>query len=541
MPFSKLFHLLKTRLKRPKWRKEIDKFRADELKKPQKKDTLRILVGPSFSLWEPCQVLDRIIALGLELRGCEIIPVYCDSMQEAECNCVGGNWGGGDDWVKNCKKCCKASEEMWQPYGRQLVKLSKYVSQEDNDEINNLLNPLSFDSLINFSHENIDYGRLGKDILVNNYLVASPKLVPNGEHLLRIHIKNLVQLTFCYRRLIKDLKPDRVISNDSYYGMWHVLECVCKELQVPYYSHWPVTKDRITIAYNNAAMNLDFRKSWDSFSKHDLMANDFKKVENWLNGDRGLVIDTTKPFQGSRKKITEEIFNEKQPTILLTANVIWDLAALNKQIIFQDMNQWILETIKWFKTRPDYQLIIKPHPAESAPGIPRTNETVEKIIKFEFQNLPKNIVILRSDTSRTSNEILKMKNLKGVTVHTTTVGFEFPAHGFPTITTARSPYRGFGFTIDPIDKDEYFSALENLLESQTVQIAPEAKELALKFIKFYQFHYFSKISAFEGNPIHLVNDFANVICKGDGSLNYILNQIIAGSAVNDSEQWLPET
>lgn len=541
MIFSKLLLALQTRLKRPQWKSEIDKFRADELRKKTKKDSLRILVGPSFSLWEPCQVLDRIIALGLELRGCEIIPIYCDSMQEAECNCVGGNWGGGDDWLKNCKKCRKASEEIWKPYAKQLVKLSQYVNVEDNSKINNLLNDLSFDALLNFSHENIGYGRLGKDILVNNFLVASPKLVPNGERLLRIHIKNLMQLTFCYRRLIKDLKPDRVISNDSYYGMWHVLECVCRELRVPYYSHWPVTKDRITIAHNDAAMNLDFRESWNSFSKHDLTTNDFKKIENWLIGNRGLVIDTTKPFRSSCKKNPEEIFDEKQPTILLAANVIWDLAALNKQIVFQDMNQWILETIKWFGARPDYQLIIKPHPAESAPEIPRTNETVEKTIKFEYKKLPRNIILLRPDTDITSNEILKMKNLKGVVVHTTTVGFEFPAHGFPTITTAMSPYREFGFTIDPIDKDEYFHSLEKLLESQTVQINIEAKELALKFIKFYQFHYFSKISAFEGNPIHLTNDFAKVICEKDGSLNYMLNQIIAGKAINDSEQWLPET
>lgn len=541
MLFPKKLNLLQSRFLRPRWQSKIDELRAKKLNAESKTDPLRILIGPSFSIWEPCQVLDRIISLGLELRGCEIIPIYCDSMQEAECNFVGGDWSGGGDWKKNCKKCRKASEKMWLPYGKQLVKLSHYVKHEDDKKINDLLSSLSFDSLIHFSYENIDYGRLGKDILVNNYLVASPNLVPNGEHLLRIHIKNLLQLTFCYRRLLEDLKPDRVISNDSYYGMWYVLECLCKELQIPFYSHWPVTKDRIAIAANDAAMNLDFRESWKSFSNQDLSEKDIKKIESWLIGNRGLILDTTKPFNDLGKKKSKEIINENSPTILLAANVIWDLAALNKQIVFKDMNEWILETIKWFEDRPNYQLIIKPHPVEIAPGIPPTNETVEEIIREKKLNLPNNIVLLRPDTNITSNDLLKLKSLKGVVVHTTTVGFEFPAHGLPSITTARSPYRGFGFTIDPNNKDDYFISLENLLESQTVQVDPEAKELALKFIKFYHFHYYSKISAFESNPIRLADDFASVMSAENGSLPYIINQIIAGKAINNSTQWLPET
>ena len=541
MIFSKLIKVTLTQFSRPRWQKKIDRFRVKEQKKRINKPSLRILVGPSFSLWEPCRALDRVISLGLEIRGCEIIPVYCDSMQEPECNCVGGNWGGGTGWVKNCKKCRQASEQMWLPYGKNLVKLSQYVEIEDKKKINDLLSPLSFDEMCSFSYENVDYGRLGKDILVNNYLVASPKLVPNGATLLRTHIKNLIQLTCCYRRLLQDLKPDRVISNDSYYGMWRVLEYLCKELQIPYYSHWPVTKDRIAVAANDAAMNLNLRESWKSFSKHDLKVSEVNKIQNWLAGNRGLVIDTTKPYRAAKKPILRENINDEKPTILLAANVVWDLAALNKQIVFKDMNQWILETVKWFETRPDYQLIIKPHPIESAPEIPKTNETVAEIINSEFQHLPGNVMLLRSDTDITSNELLNLKNLKGVVVHTTTVGFEFPARGCPTITTAMSPYRGFGFTVDPSDRDEYFLSLQKLLESQTVQIDPEAKELALKFIKFYQFHYYSKISAFEGNPVHLSGDFERIIRAEDGGLNYILNQIISGNAINESDKWLPET
>jgi len=523
-----------------KWLKQINKFRsANQTPKNSKK--LKILIGPSFSLWEPSQTTDRIFAVALEMRGCQIIPIYCDSIQEEECNCVGGDWGGGIDWIRNCKNCRSRSEQMWEPYRSDLVRLSRFVTPLVVKEINNLINNLSFDLLLEFSTNGINYGKLAKDILVNNYLVATINLVPNRESLLRTHIKNLMLLTHCYREVLNELKPDRVISNDSYYGMWNVLQIVSKELNIPFYSHWPATKNRVAIAFNDAAMNLDFKESWTKFSTIPLTPKDNNRIEQWLKGERKLVIDTTKPSESSQSGLSLDNINLSKPTVLLAANVIWDLAALNKQIIFKDMNDWIIETIKWFINNPEFQIIIKPHPVETSSEIPRTRETVSSIILKKIKNLPSNIILLDSDTKLTSRELMRMKNMKGVLVHTTTVGFEYPAHGLPAITTAKSPYRGFGFTIDPVDRDQYFSSIKTLLESENVQIEKSVQELANKFIKFYQFHYYSNLGIFEGNPVMLSKDFRELIHSDEGALNYIIDRIIAGKAINDQENWLPET
>ena len=208
-------------------------------------DKVRIIIGPSFSLSEVCRVLDRTLALGLELRGCEIIPIYCDSFQEAECNCVGGDWGGGESWAANCKRCRSLSEQMWSPFSKQLLKLSNYKLPEDEMFISDTLNHLEFSDLSNSRLVVLLLGNLLRTYC-NNYLSASPEIVPNGHHLLYTHIKNLMLLSFCYKRLLKDVRPDRVISNDSFYGMWNVLQSACKELS-PFYSHWLATKTRVAL------------------------------------------------------------------------------------------------------------------------------------------------------------------------------------------------------------------------------------------------------------------------------------------------------
>jgi len=158
----------------------------------------------------------------------------------------------------------------------------------------------------------------------------------------------LLIVSLCYERILDEQMPDRVISNDSYYGMWSILESHCKSRAIPFYSHWPVTKDRVAFAYNDAAMNLDFRISWDLFSKINLTHDDHKKIDDWLSGSRGLTINTASLVGHENVDPILELIDPLKPTIILAANLIWDLAALNKQVIFADMGEWIIETIKWF-------------------------------------------------------------------------------------------------------------------------------------------------------------------------------------------------
>ena len=364
------------------------------------KKKLRILVGPSFSLWEQSSAFDRIISTALEHRGCEITPMYCDSIQETECNCVGGDWVDNKFKI-NCKKCKLYSEKMWKPYKDTIIKLSNFVDlKKSRNEINELLSDLDLNSLVTFKNDSINYGFLAKDILVNNHLVSSLNLVPNSTFLMREHIKNLFILNKSYSEVIKKFKPDRVISNDSSYGMWKLIEIICKKNSIPFYSHWPITKNRIVIARNDAALNFKFKNSWREFLKKDLTKEDENKIDLWLKGSRGTYASDQSNFKKNYKfDNTIKKIDLNKPTLLLAVNVSWDIAALNKQVVYEDMNEWIIETIKWFSSNLNYQLIIKPHPWENLAGLPKTNETTESVIFSKVEKLPQNVHLLKNNNS----------------------------------------------------------------------------------------------------------------------------------------------
>ncbi len=499
---------------------------------------LRIIIGPSFVMWDPSSALDRSIALALELKGAEVIPMYCDGIQSIECNFIGGLWG---DFKRDCKNCRKRSENLWAQNSKKIIRFSKYISSVDIDKINYLVEKMNINEVLKYEENNINYGLLAKDILVNSYLVGTLTLIDNYDFLLRQHVKNLLLVSRAYERILDMESPDRVVSNDSYYGMWAILEFHCKRRKIPFYSHWPVTSDRAAFAFNDAAMNLDFKESWQKFSRLEINDADEKNVDDWLGGKRGLTINTAALAGHEVEDDALQFIKLNTPTLILAANVIWDLAALNKQIVFNSMNEWILETTEWFRMNHGYQLIIRPHPAECSPQIPKTRETVESIFSSTRTDLPKNVFLLKSDAKITLKELLSKYNVRGLVVHTTTAGFEYPAQGVPVITTAKSPYRGLGFTIDPSSKEGYFESIESLLNGDFKSVSDSDRLLAKKFTKFYQFHYYVKTGLFSGNPPILAENYLERLNQEGSAFSYVIDSIIGGVPINDSIRWVPES
>jgi hypothetical protein len=127
-------------------------------------------------------------------------------------------------------------------------------------------------------------------------------------------------------------------------------------------------------------------------------------------------------------------------------------------------------------------------------------------------------------------------------VHTSTVGFEWAAGGIPVITTGRSPYRGFGFTHDPVSEKEYFDLIERSLSDQIIFDKGKASELAKKFTFFYQFHYYSNLGLFQGNPPVLSENLNEIMFNAKSSAwQYILDSIINGLPICDEKRWIPQT
>jgi hypothetical protein len=518
----------------------------DYVASTERDKSTRILFGPSFSIHPPCFVHDRILSYALELRGAQIIPIYCDAVQLIECNVSGGVWKG-KSFEKSCKKCINLSEKLWRNWRIPPIKLSQYLKDDEVESATKKVARLGPDEWPVYFEDDMPYGSWARDILVNNYVVGDYHLIQNYHELGLAHLKNLLLLKMAYEKIIDEVKPDRAVSNDSYYGMWAILQKLYERKGIPFYSTWIGGRQNSwCYAYNDAAMNLDFSRAWKKFSQIPLDERRKKKVQNWLEGrsaGKEMIFDTASLSEYKSDEFDLKKINEKKPTALLAANVIWDLAALNKQVVFSDMIDWIAQTINWFATHPEFQLIIKPHPAELHPSIPATEERVGRALSQRGINVPDNVFLLSPKVNLDIYQLFPIVNA-GI-VHTTTVGIEMAARGLPVITTARSPYRGFGFTVDPASEGEYFEVLRKTLRGEKLLDPDEQIDLSYKFIMFYQYHYYTKIDIMDygwgETPRLKIRSIKDLLPGKNIFLDYVADSIIDGLPIVCEDRWPPES
>jgi hypothetical protein len=400
---------------------------------------------------------------------------------------------------------------------------------------------------MSYSFDDFSFGHWAKDILVNNYVVGDYHLVEEHERLGRAHLRNLLLVHAAYNKILEEVKPDRVVSNDSYYGMWAILQKLCGQRGIPFYSHWSGTKPGAwCYAYNDASMNLDYSKAWPAFSAIPLSDARRKTVDEWLTGrlsGKDMLLDTASLAPHCNEEADLSKIREGRPTALLAANVIWDLAALNKQVVFKDMIEWIAETTTWFGSHPEYQLIVKPHPGEQNPSIPETEERVATALRQRGVAIPGNVALLSPKSAITVYQLLPL--VKVGLMHTTTVGIEMSARGMPVITSARSPYRGFGFTLDPSNRDDYFKMLESVLRGEVLLERKNQVDLAYKFILFQQFHYYTKIDIMDfkwgETPRIKVKSVDDIRPGRNRHLDYIVDSVMAGLPIVSEDRWPPES
>lgn len=445
-----------------------------------------VLYGPSFSIHQPCYLHDAVFSLVLRARGAWVVPIFCDQIQSSACNVYGGDWGG-DTFPQNCLTCDHRSRLLWSAAGVTPLPLSRWVRPHDRDEIARSTTGLG-ERWTDYEVDGLPLGPWAHAIVRNMALVGSLESAPQAEELGLIHVRNLALVGRTYERAIQEVEPDRIVTNDSYYGMWGLLEQLAARHGIPFYSTWQGPRPGTWVYAQGApAMERELSAAWDTFSARPLSEESRRRVEGWLSrrpSGADLELNTATPLapDGGTAAATPD----QRPTALLAANVVWDLAALDRQLVFGDMVAWVAETIRWFAERPQYRLIVKAHPVEEHPDVPQTREQLLPALERLGVEIPENVTLVPPRSSQSVYELAP--DIAVVLVHTSTVGVEMAATGTPVILTGDAPYRGFGLTFDPTTPDEYRSMLEQGMAGELIDETGRRRELAYHYIDLEYLH-----------------------------------------------------
>ncbi len=167
---------------------------------------------------------------------------------------------------------------------------------------------------------------------------------------------------------------------------------------------------------------------------------------------------------------------DERPVVLLPTNVLGDTATLGLTIFSQSMSEWLQRVISYLAGRPEVQVVVRIHPAETWTVGPSVSEIIDQVLP----ELPSHIRLIGSREKVNTYDLMEIADL--VLVYTTSVGLEMATRGIPVLVSGRAHYRNKGFTLDADSWDDYFAKLGAILKNLPAsRLTPAQVELAWNY------------------------------------------------------------
>ncbi|MEO8568565.1 MAG: hypothetical protein ABI419_05505 [Ginsengibacter sp.] len=271
--------------------------------------------------------------------------------------------------------------------------------------------------------------------------------------------------------------PDRVIMSHGIYPTWGPPFQILIENNIPVLTYSKTKRKKTEkFNWNTTGDWWDVSKEWEKVKNIPLNVGQQKKINHYLKTrithSEDVMVYNFGALEDRDKTLKRFNLDPEKLTFSLFTNVLWDAASAHREIAFKNPIEWVFETIKWFASQPEKQLIVKIHPAEVVIG---TNQPFADLIKKQIPKLPPNVCLIKPNEEVNSWSIYKVTDL-GI-IHTTTAGMELPLLGVPCVVVSKTHFRDKGFTIDIDSKESYFNYLNNFkkenIESENLKIIAE--------------------------------------------------------------------
>ncbi|MDD2974740.1 MAG: hypothetical protein PHZ10_06510 [Aliarcobacter cryaerophilus] len=172
----------------------------------------------------------------------------------------------------------------------------------------------------------------------------------------------------------------------------------------------------------------------------------------------------------SHENSLEKIPNEYY---LMLLNSVWDSAALGLHTVYENMIDWILDSIKWVIENTDKNIVIRQHPAERVEVINNTDSYERKILDKFGRN--ERIVFIEAKNDVNTYDLIE-KSFCVLGFSSTSI-VESVALGKPAIIVSNTYYADFKIVYNANNKEDYYNYLIKASKEE-LEVSQEMKDRA---------------------------------------------------------------
>ena len=427
------------------------------------------------------------LAAALRLRGHHVRGILCDGLLPLCEMSLGGSER------PSCGVCAGWLARYEDAFGFAFSRLTHFVSSADRDLAERLIAETPDHELATLVVDGVAVGRLASRELQR--YSRGFVFQPEGDPAYRPWLVSAVLLVRLAGRLLDREQPDIVIA-----GSGRTLPAAClsaiakrRRIHVVTWDTEPTYSDGLVFSHNDAAPLLPLDDAWKAAAEEPLTRDQAHALHEFLDARaRG---DTPQRYNPMPVVDRDTIrlglgLRPGAPLVAAFTNSAWDMAAVDRDVGFGSMFEWLFALIDYAAARPEIDLVVRAHPSETnaAPDLRSRTPVGPEILK-RVGRLPDNITLVEGASAVGSYALAEMAQV--VMTYASRIGLEVAVRGKRPWLAGDTTYRGRGFTRDLASRLEMI----DLLDAGTFDdVLPAAEiELAKRFAYLWFFRYVTRV------------------------------------------------
>jgi len=452
----------------------------------------RILIGTSAGGFVPGAIVESTLAVALTLRGARVHILLCDELLPACIQAMLHFLPSQSEFAAHgpqqhlCEKCFAPGYEMYRSLGLPVHRYSDFVSAEERRSARSLAAQIRVSEIESYELDGLAVGEHALAGALRFFASGNLSAEPDAEPILRRYFEASLITTHVTRNLLDSYPFAAACFHHGIYVPQGLIGEVARAKDVRVINWNPAYRKQCFIfshhdTYHHTLLQEPTANwehlSWDTQMEDEVM--DYLK-SRW-HGTKDWIWFHEKPEEDLSSIAAELGVDFNRPCIGMLTNVMWDAQLHYRANAFPNMLEWVIQTIRYFISRPELQLLIRVHPAEIRGTLPSRQPLVAEIQRV-FPNLPKNIIVIPPESQVST--YAAMSQCDTVIIYGTKTGVELTSMGIPTIVAGEAWIRNKGITRDATTPAQYFEMLDEL--PQRERLDERVTERARK----YAYHFF---------------------------------------------------
>lgn len=475
----------------PRWR-AVEGRNAPNWAEARKSATgAKVLLATNVGAQMAANTLDSTLAVALTLRGAQVNGLLCDSALPACLACETNWWPDHEHFLKHgpnrtlCGPCYRPAARMWDRLGLPIHRLGAGIDPTERDRCWALAHAVPLSEVDTLEHNGVRVGMHARSSVLRYFARGTLEAEPDAEPVRRRYLAAALMAATALEHLFAREAFDVCVAHHGIYVPQGVVTDV---------AHKHGTR---LVTWNIAYRAGSFIFSHDDTYHFTLMT---EPVETWRGLDLNDRMEHTLDdymraretgakdwitYQDSAEQSIGELAGRygidfSKPTVTAFTNVLWDAQVFYQSNAFPNMLDWLFETIRYFRRRPDVHLIVRVHPAEVLNALTSRQTAMAELARV-FPELPPNVTVIPPTDKANSYVLARHSN--AAIIYGTKMGVELAYMGVPTIVAGESWARNKGLTFDAASREDYLRLLD------AIPLAPMDQETRRNAAK-YAFHFF---------------------------------------------------